>query len=614
MRFIFLLFSLILIRPGSLKAQLFNVSREKIPESKTCTPEQISKVMKTHYKDYGEAAIQRNEKWYVNKPKDYMLKVFYGGTYKKGMMPNEQVYLGPKLYGRIPNGVQDKYAALYYNGYENKMGGVLMYFSNMYVFDKFWLDTGKHHIVPLKWEASNYVSIKFLGTEQNTYDEWIAKEREACRDPYDPIMYNIYRLWFLPYEDYYRANEDIRKLAEAEVKNYSMQSLSDAAYYDFYYGPQGKSSIRYSEEVIERNALAWNTDSLDLFIEHFPYSKHFLPFLTRFVESKNDLAGIANVLVKYPKVPYDKQRMEAKLLGLCNSMYDISVLKKIPGFDQLKQIENKAYNIAKSSKSIPVYQQLVTLYPNKLYDDELQKLIVSESKRIEDERLARLKAEGPGSIWYIKSVTTSLDGLNIVSEWNFVYLDKSESVVNTSLSSSISNFLFKGKSQNSADEIDGYFINKENKFLYSTARQAATALYKIEHGIDSYPVEGLIGVYNLKIEDKSSTNMGFQLSKEDEKYISVFNSGGNDYGGSIHIIDDGQVEKENYNSMVMDKNGKVLFQTNDPFDDNGIGAPSFRTYDLPVSVSIMFRKKSSNELNLATIIISKPSNFDIRIK
>ena len=614
MRFIFLLFSLILIRPGSLKAQLFNVSREKIPESKTCTPEQISKVMKTHYKDYGEAAIQRNEKWYVNKPKDYMLKVFYGGTYKKGMMPNEQVYLGPKLYGRIPNGVQDKYAALYYNGYENKMGGVLMYFSNMYVFDKFWLDTGKHHIVPLKWEASNYVSIKFLGTEQNTYDEWIAKEREACRDPYDPIMYNIYRLWFLPYEDYYRANEDIRKLAEAEVKNYSMQSLSDAAYYDFYYGPQGKSSIRYSEEVIERNALAWNTDSLDLFIEHFPYSKHFLPFLTRFVESKNDLAGIANVLVKYPKVPYDKQRMEAKLLGLCNSMYDISVLKKIPGFDQLKQIENKAYNIAKSSKSIPVYQQLVTLYPNKLYNDELQKLIVSESKRIEDERLAHLKAEGPGSIWYIKSVTTSLDGLNIVSEWNFVYLDKSESVVNTSLSSSISNFLFKGKSQNSADEIDGYFINKENKFLYSAARQAATALYKIEHGIDSYPVEGLIGVYNLKIEDKSSTNMGFQLSKEDEKYISVFNSGGNDYGGSIHIIDDGQVEKENYNSMVMDKNGKVLFQTNDPFDDNGIGAPSFRTYDLPVSVSIMFRKKSSNELNLATIIISKPSNFDIRIK
>jgi hypothetical protein len=570
--------------------------------------------MKTHYKDYGEAAIQRNEKWYVNKPKDYMLKVFYGGTYKKGMMPNEQVYLGPKLYGRIPNGVQDKYAALYYNGYENKMGGVLMYFSNMYVFDKFWLDTGKHHIVPLKWEASNYVSIKFLGTEQNTYDEWIAKEREACRDPYDPIMYNIYRLWFLPYEDYYRANEDIRKLAEAEVKNYSMQSLSDAAYYDFYYGPQGKSSIRYSEEVIERNALAWNTDSLDLFIEHFPYSKHFLPFLTRFVESKNDLAGIANVLVKYPKVPYDKQRMEAKLLGLCNSMYDISVLKKIPGFDQLKQIENKAYNIAKSSKSIPVYQQLVTLYPNKLYNDELQKLIVSESKRIEDERLAHLKAEGPGSIWYIKSVTTSLDGLNIVSEWNFVYLDKSESVVNTSLSSSISNFLFKGKSQNSADEIDGYFINKENKFLYSAARQAATALYKIEHGIDSYPVEGLIGVYNLKIEDKSSTNMGFQLSKEDEKYISVFNSGGNDYGGSIHIIDDGQVEKENYNSMVMDKNGKVLFQTNDPFDDNGIGAPSFRTYDLPVSVSIMFRKKSSNELNLATIIISKPSNFDIRIK
>jgi hypothetical protein len=430
-------------------------------------------------------------------------------------------------------------------------------------------------------------------------------------------MYNVYKLWFLPYEDYYSARNEINKKANEEVNNYSMQSLSDAAYYDFYYGPNGKSSIKYNEDNIEKNALSWKIDSLDLFIEHFPYSKHFLPSLTRFVESKSDLAGIANVLIKYPKVPYDKVKMESKLLALCNTMYDVSLLKGIQGFEGFKQLESKAYGIAKASKSIPLYQQLVALYPNKQYKDEFQKLLAAESKRIEDDRLARLKAEGPGGVWYIQSVVTSLEGLNIVSKWRIIHLDKSESEIYSSLSSSISNLIFKGKTNSTGEEIDGHFIFKDGKYLYSNVRFAAIALYKIQHGIESYPTDGLIGVYSLKAIDNNAENIGYNISKENEKLINVNRNSGNNYGGTIHIIDNESVEnvdRDNYNSMVINKDGKIIFQTNNPLSDNGIGAPNFMYYDLPIKVSIAYSNSPSKDVKLATIIITDPGSYDIRIR
>lgn len=603
-------------------AQLINIQRQKLPDEKVpCTNEEIEKAMNQQYKAYGYAELERCEKWHVNKSKEEVLKLFNGYAFKKGFSEKKELYLGPLFYNRRPNGVQDVFHCYLYDGLNNRRMGNTMAFSNAYVFYKFWLDTTKHHIVPLLWNTpAAYIPPRYFGVQQGTYAEWQKATLENCLNPNDIIMKNIYVVYFLYWQDYSPALAKMKEDAKTEVNNYKMQSLADAAYYDYYYGPNGKTGIKWSEDVIKKNAENWPMDSLNTFIRHFPYSKSFNEFAAIYIEAQKTIPDIITAVREFSTVPFNKQKVEATLLSLCSSLREIGLLRSMPGFTQLKQIEAKAFTLAKAEKTISAYETFLEYYATGTSAIEIKKLRDAELKRIEDDRLARLKVEGPGGIWHI-------DGPELGSylwvntyKWKVVFLDKTSTSFYCEFfpqvtSVSVGTEKIFDKAPNPPKT---YFRIGNIFYLYQNINYAAKAWYKIKKGEAAVVYDGLI-----EVRDETPS----PVPQDEYKYYQIYAKEKNDCSvhfdgrlnniASIQIEDGGvmsaSVVSDQYYSSVYDKNQKQVFQTNDPFEDNGLGSPYVSSYDLPATVVINYKKTKSSDMKQVVVKIFKPGSYNIKI-
>ncbi len=588
-----------------------------VGEVSPCSKDAVESAMKKYYKSYGYDELERCEKWHVNKPTEDVYKFFESYTYKKGFTKEIEIYLGPKFYGQEPQGTQDRYGACYYNGLINSRVGTTLYFSNSFVFNTFWLDTAKRHIVPLRWNIpAGYVPPKFLGTKQGTVHEWRNELIAQCYNPDDPIMRHIYQLYFLPYEEYHNARLEMAKQANIEVQNYQMTTLCDAQYYNYYYGPRGKAHVKYSDDVIGRNASKWAVDSLDKFIDIFTYAICFNDMAGKVIENKISTDDIVAALIKYPKAKFNKGIVEGKLVQSCSTLHQISMIKHVPNFSQLKELEAKAYDLAINNKNIDEYETYLMIYPSGVNTDKVKKLRDAELARLENERITRMAKEGPGGIWYIKGPRIGSFLWVVEYNWTITYLDKTSADISCEYFPQVS---LGGANFKSPHERETYFRMKNKMFYkYNNISNAAKALYQIMRDENALPKEGL-----LEVRDETpppvqpNSNDDFSIAKTKDARCNVKRSPSN-YSASISIYSGGlfgsKVDKDLYFVSVTNKYNKNVFASTDVYKDNGFDSPYVNENDLPCKVVIQYRKSKSDPFEQVEIKIKNTGIYSIDLE
>ena len=621
---------------GSSHAQLFKKFQEKVNQEinnevtediqgkehgvsnvSPCSKEAVESTMKKYYKSYGYDELERCEKWHVNKSTEDVYKLFEGYTYKKGFTKEVEIYLGPKFYGQEPHGTQDRYTACYYNGLINSRVGTTLYFANSFVFNTFWMDTSKRHIVPLQWNVpAGYVPPKFLGTKQGTMHEWRDNFIAQCYNPDDPIMRHIYQLYFLPYNEYHKARNEMSLKAKSEANSYEMKTLSDAQYYNFYYGPNGKAKVGYNDDVIKTNASKWSIDSLDRFIDIFPYASCFNDVAGKVIDGKNSTDDIVAALIKYPKANYNKTVVEGKLVQSCSTLHQISMIRYVPNFSQLKQLEAKAYDLAIANKNIDEYETYLFIYPTGANSEKVKKLRDAELVRLENERNTRMAKEGPGGIWYLKGPKIASFLWVVEYTWYITYLDKSTAEIHCEYFPQVS---LGGANFKSPHERETYFKMKNNMFYkYNNINNAAKALYQIMRDETALPKEGL-----LEVRDETPPpihpNSGddYSVAHTKDAHFNVKRTPGN-YSASISIYSGdlfgSKVDKDLYFVSVTNKYNKNVFATTDVYEDNGFDSPHVNENDLPCKVFIQYRKSKSDPFERVEIKIINTGFYTIDLE
>lgn len=140
-----------------------------------------------------------------------------------------------------------------------------------------------------------------------------------------------------------------------------------------------------------------------------------------------------------------------------------------------------------------------------------------------------------------------------------------------------------------------YFKIGNMFYLYKNIKYAALAYHKLTKQNIDYIEDGLLEIRDeTPIKEKDFSDLYVVSAKEKNDVQVIHNKLSNI--AAINIYDGGmfssRVEDNTYYSAVYDKNGKQVFTTNNPFDDNGLGAPYISEYDLPAKVVVNYRRSA----------------------
>lgn len=343
----------------------------------------------------------------------------------------KRIYAGPFPTNDITKGVkgiQGYYDAYFYDGHEKSKaltGGYGISIAKLHAFKEFHLDAEKNKYLKVLLYSvestydSVYVSIK--NNKKLAYREWLIHYKY---DPNSDTRYDVYKMYFLPTEDYQQQESAIQAKAEEEAKTYTMTNLAEVRYYIHYY-----RSLPYVEDAVKRSYLVYPVDNLPDLIERFGDLEVVEDIKNNYVLSRKDLAGLLVAYTKYPTAKLDKSLFDKKVLELINSLEEAEVtLKTIQNFSLKKELETKIYPNVVASKSIEALDKFITLFANgtKTTEAQAQKAKIlqeleankkrkeEETKKIEDERLDKLAKFGASGI-FRESEWTSAPGTSIAT-------------------------------------------------------------------------------------------------------------------------------------------------------------------------------------------------------
>jgi hypothetical protein len=592
-----------------------------------CPEKDLQRVLKENKKGF-DITVNGRRKGLTNKGNDdEVIKLFTGYQFKGGFTDKKsEIYAGPTFAGKVPNGTQDRYSCFTYDGLKNRKMGAIMYVGSLYEFNNFWNDTAYHFVKPIACSnPAGYVPARFLGQTVGTAQDYRNDIVKECGDPDDVFHLFIYQMQFQAFDEYVKTLRELDVKAQKEVNEYNMADITDALYYDYYYGKNKQTKYSFNEDVIKRNGDKWPIEKLEAYIDLFSYSKHVDEFGMKLVDNSSNVYQIKRLLNKYPNLKYDKTKLEQKLVGMCNDLQAISAVKSLKVFESSKPLEKKAFEILKANRNAESFEMYLALYANGSNAGEVRKMKADYYAKIAAERLERIKREGLGGIDLISGEYSRL----FYDYWVVTYNDGSTSEIKNEKKTALQ-FLMTMESD--SKDYDCSFIIDRKKYLFQNTRNAALALYKIQHGSQDFSREGLFAIIDLDLEERLEKQKqidkerGSVISSNDKINCDMKRSAEDKYYAKINLTDDGSfftkiLAKSSFSLIAFGKNQNVLLKSSEYDKLSGYDAIKIQKSDLPATITINFKGaegvsfgENTNKIQSVQVAVTETGFYKLILK
>ncbi len=381
---------------------------------------------------YCEQELKMTQKWedkFVPSPgkQSPLLKRFLSKKSQK-----QRIYAGPFGFSndvtKGPKGIQGYYDAYFHNGREKgkALGSGGIRIAWLYTFKRLHLNAEKNkHMKVLLYEAEapyDSVYVSYKNNKKLPYREWL--KHYEC-NPSAETRYDVYKMYFLPTEDYQQQESTIQAKAEEEAKTYTMTNLLEVRYYIHYYG-----NLPYVEDAVKRSYTSYPVDNLPDLIERFGNLSIVEDVKERYIMSRTTLPELLIAYRKFPTTKLNQLSFEKKVLENKFSLDGAeAILQTIPNFSLKNELELIVYPAVKDTKQIGLYDKFMALFPNgkkfSLIQTEKTKVLQEieadrkrreeEAKKLEEERLEKLAKFGPSGI-FRESQWVSAPGMSIGTE------------------------------------------------------------------------------------------------------------------------------------------------------------------------------------------------------